>query len=192
MRLHRGRRRSITDPLLVLARLGHRSNSFRSYFRSTLLRRSALLCRSLLGRRLFRSSRLRVRAEEIHAGLKRLLQQIRALALRTLLRHRLVVRRKVALRIIRAAPEDVPSSRLALSQIALAALRELHPLDQVLLHILALRITGAGHKLPISPVTQHQFLAAQRAILTRRLRSIQLLLLLLAQLANRLARRILV
>ncbi len=104
----------------------------------------------------------------------------------------LAIRRKVALRIIRAAPEHVPPPSLALRQVPGPALGALQPFNQVLLHILALRITRAGNKLPKSPLPQHQRLAASRAILARRLRSILLLLLLLAQLPERLAGRIFV
>src|SRR5579863_6970070 len=174
MLLPRRRRRWITNPLRVSAY--HRIAS----------RLGSLLLAAL--RRRFFLRRLLVRALQIHARLERLLHQVRATAFRTLLGNRLRVRREIALGIIRAAPEDVSAPRLALGQVALAALRALHSFNQVLLHILAFGITRARHELAIRALPQHQRLAAQRAVFARRLR--RLLLLFLAQLADRLARRI--
>src|SRR5581483_2021544 len=79
-----------------------------------------------------------VGAGQIHAGFQCLLDQIRRAALRALLRYRLTIRREVALRIARAAVEGGPESCLALGDIALAALRALHPFHQVLLDVFAL------------------------------------------------------
>src|SRR6185312_15927160 len=99
----------------------------RALFRALL--RSGFLIR----RRLFV-----VRAHQKHTRLQRLLQQIRAAALGAFLVYRLLVRREVALRILRAAVKHVAAPpRLLLDNLALFALRALHA-DRVLLDVLAL------------------------------------------------------
>ena len=160
MRLRRRRRRRIADPLRIAAHhLAPSSAGAAAAFFPRFFGATSSSARLLLVRALQEDSRL-----------QRLLHQVRAAALRALLRHRLLIRRKVALRIIRAAPEHVPPPRLALGQVAGAALGALQPFNQVLLHVLALRISRAGDKLPIRSLAQHQRLAAQRAVFARRLR----------------------
>src|SRR5262249_27702296 len=83
-----------------------------------------------------------VGTDEEHAILQGFLQQVRAAAIRTLLRHRLVRRGELALRVIRAAVEDVSAPRLLLHQLAIRALRTFHA-DEVLFHPLALGIAAA-------------------------------------------------
>src|SRR5579859_6850255 len=84
-----------------------------------------------------------------------LLQEVRAAALRTRLRHRLIRRSEIALGIIRATVERVAATtRLLLHQLAIGALRALHA-DVILLDVFALRIAAAGDELAITSVAQH-------------------------------------
>src|ERR1035438_5043963 len=171
VRLHRRQRRRISNSLRIAA------------YHRALRRLCALLGRldrPLLRRRHFLRALLLVRALQVDPRLQHFLHQVRALALRALLRDRLVIRREIALGIIRATPEDISPSRLALSYISGPAFGTLQSFNQVLLHVLALRIPGTGYELPVCPLPKHQRFAAQRAVLARRLRRILLLLLLLA------------
>src|SRR5947209_12380415 len=91
-----------------------------------------------------------------------LLQQVRAAALWTSLRHRLIGRGEIALGIIRAAIKRVaPAARLLLHQLAIGALRALYA-DKVLLDVLAFGIAAAGNKFPVAPVPQHHVAPAFR------------------------------
>src|SRR5581483_9697046 len=109
-----------------------------------------------------------IRADDKRAGLQCLLQQVRTAAFRTRFADGLVSGGEVALGIVRAAVENVSAAaRLLLHQFALLALRALHS-EEVLLHVLALRIPGAGDKLPVAPVTQPHVPAALRAGLVQR------------------------
>ena len=96
MRLHRRRRRRISNPLLVVADHVHRC---RHSLGRRLLRRGfgSRLLRRFLWRFLFSLLRQTIRADQEHARLERLLQQNTASgAARTLLRHRLVIRSEIA------------------------------------------------------------------------------------------------
>src|ERR1035437_2254055 len=179
MRRRSRQRRRVANPLRITAR--HCTLRRCCALGSPPLRRNLFLCRFFLIRTLQKNPR----PED-------LLHQIRAAALRALLRHRLVIRGKVALRIIRATPEDIAPACLALSQVARAALGTLESFNDVLLHVLALGIPGAGDELPITSLAQHQRLAALRAVFARGLRRGHLLLLLAAQLAEGFAGRVLV
>src|ERR1035441_913784 len=177
MRLRRRRRGRVTDPLRVAARPG-------AFHCTGALGRALLVCALFLG------ALLLVGAFQVDARAQRLFHQVRALAQRAFLGHRLVIRRKAALGIIRAAPEDIASPRLTLGQVALPAPGTLHAFNQVLLHVLALGIAGARDELPEGALAEHQRLFANGAVLARRQRHVLFLLLLLAQLADGLAGRI--
>src|SRR6476646_4456831 len=89
-----------------------------------------------------------------------LFQQVWATTLRACFRNRLVCRRELAVRIIRAAIERVPTAaRLLFHQLAIRALRALHA-NKILLDVLAIRVSAAGDELAIAPVAQHQIAAA--------------------------------
>src|SRR6185437_12172057 len=103
---------------------------------------------------------------------------------------RLVVRREVALGIIGESPEEIAALRLALGNIAGAALGALQALNDVLLHIFALGIARARNELAVGSLAQDQVLAALRTFFARGLRSALLLLLLRRELAERPAGRI--
>src|SRR5579863_5514914 len=107
--------------------------------RALRLRLGALLSLLLRRGRFFFGALLHVRAFEVYAALERLLEKVRVATLGAFLRHRLVVRREVALGIIRAAPEHVAALGLAFGNVAGAALGALHSFDNVLLHVFALR-----------------------------------------------------
>src|SRR5581483_3627341 len=85
-----------------------------------------------------------------------LFQQIRAAALRTGLRHGLVCRSEVAIRIVGAAIEGIAAAaRFLLHQFAILALLALHA-DEILLDVFAVRVSAAGDKFAITSVAQHQ------------------------------------
>src|ERR1044071_2939058 len=82
-------------------------------------------------------------------------QQVRAATLRARFRHRLVGRRELAVGIIRAAIEGVAAAaRFLFHQFAIRAQRALYA-DEILLDVLALRITAAGNKFAVASVAQH-------------------------------------
>src|SRR5438270_14084238 len=89
-----------------------------------------------------------------------LFQKIRAAALRTWLRHRLVCRRKVAVRIVRASIESVAATaRFLFHQLAIRALRALYT-DEILLDVLAIRIAAAGYEFAVASMAQHHIAIA--------------------------------
>src|SRR6185437_3552816 len=97
-----------------------------------------------------------------------LFQQIRAAALRAGLRHWLVRRCEVAIRIVGAAIEGIaPTARFFLHQLAILALRALHA-DKILLDVLAVRVSAARDELAVTPVAQHQVASALGAYLFQR------------------------
>src|SRR5205823_2612368 len=87
-------------------------------------------------------------------GLQDFLYQIRMAALRTLFIDRLPVGSKVALGILRAAVEKVAAAGFLFHQLAFLALWAFHA-DEVLLDVLALRISAARGELAKTPVAQH-------------------------------------
>ena len=143
VRLRSGHGRRIADALGIGA-----------HHLGSLFSRGRLLAPPLRCGFLFRRL-LQIRAHQKDTGPERLLQQVRATALRALFCHRLQIRREVALGIIRATPEDIAPPRATLSQIALAAFGALHPFNQVLLHVFALGIAGAGDELAVRSLAQH-------------------------------------
>src|SRR4030095_8557103 len=80
---------------------------------------------------------------------------------------RLVRSRELALRINRASVEEVPTPRFLLGQVSSFALRTLHA-DEVLLHVLAFRISAARHELAEAAVAQQQVASALWALLFQR------------------------
>src|SRR5579884_321785 len=160
-----------TDPEL----LRHCDWLFRDLLRVVALRHGRSLSRRfgfscfawlLLALRLrlfFGSGSLVIGTNEERSRFEILLEQVRTTALWTLLGNRLVRGSEVALRIIRTAIEDVAATpRFLLDQLAVFALRTLHA-DEVLLHVLAFRISAAGDELAIASVTQHHIASALRA-----------------------------
>src|SRR5579863_2346609 len=103
----------------------------------------------LLGLDFLLGALLFVRALEEDARLECLFDQIGAPTLRALLGHGLVVGREVALRIVGASPEDIASARLAFGHVAFPAFGALHPLNEVLLDVLAFWIAGTGNELSV-------------------------------------------
>src|SRR5712671_1965612 len=97
-----------------------------------------------------------------------LLQQIWAAALRASLRHWFVRRRKLARGIIRAAIERVAALPcLLFYQLAIRTLRALHA-DEILLDVLALRVSAARNEFAVASVAQHQVAPALGADLFQR------------------------
>src|SRR5258707_1415139 len=85
-----------------------------------------------------------------------LFQQLRAVALRARLRPRLIRRSKLARGIIRAAIERVAAlPSLLFDQLAIRTLRALHS-DEILLDVLALRVSAARNEFAVASVAQHQ------------------------------------
>src|SRR5580704_2173767 len=72
----------------------------------------------------------------------------------TLLGNGFVGRSELALRVIGTTIKSIALPRALFYQITISAERALYP-DEVLLHILALGITAAGSKLPITAVPDH-------------------------------------
>src|SRR5690348_5975898 len=111
---------------------------------------------------------LLVGADQLPAvALGDLLRQELPPALGTRFRHRLVPEREVALRIIRAAVEDLPAARLAFHDLALV-LRAQHA-RRLLLDVLALRIAGAGGELTEAALLDDEIAAAVGALLLEEL-----------------------
>src|SRR6266404_3686334 len=97
------------------------------------------------------------------AGLEVFFQQIRAAALRARLGHWLVRRCELALGIVGAAVERVAATAgFLLHQLAFFIQRALYP-DEILLDVLALRISAARDELAVASVAQDQIAAALRA-----------------------------
>src|SRR3954465_9680639 len=83
-----------------------------------------------------------VRALPDRSRLQVLFHQVRATALRTLLRHRFVIRGELAFRIIRAPVEVIAATGFFLRYLAVLAKRAGHP-DGVLLDVSAFGIAAA-------------------------------------------------
>src|SRR5712691_1843600 len=108
-----------------------------------------------------------IRARDHRPILANALDQKFVPAVGTLLRNRLGCRSELALRITRASIKRVALSRPLFDQLALSAERTFHP-DEVLLHVLALRISAARRELAETAVTDDQVAAAVRTLLIER------------------------
>src|SRR5438270_5140842 len=89
-----------------------------------------------------------------------LFQKIRAAALRARLSYRLIRRGKLACGIIRAAIERITAlSCLLLYQFAIGALRAFYA-DEILLDVLAIRISAARNEFTVTSMAQHHVAVA--------------------------------
>src|SRR5580704_9493337 len=95
------------------------------------------------------------------------LNQILMSAIRTLLRHRFRRRSEFAFRIISAPVKSITLACPFFNEFAVFAERALHS-DEVLLHILAFRISAARSELTETPMPQNQVALAQWASLIER------------------------
>src|SRR5580698_6918128 len=84
-----------------------------------------------------------------------------------LLRNRLVGRRELALRVVGTSVEGIAFPGTLLHQIAVCAERAFYP-NEILLHVLALRISAARREFPVTPVADHHVPAALGARLVER------------------------
>src|SRR5262245_23713201 len=100
------------------------------------------------------------------ALLRRLLDQVRRGALRALLVDRPVPEHEIAVRIVRAAEEDLAAPRFALDDLAaLFRIFRAHHAGRLVLHVLALRIAGARGELAEAALLDDQVRTAARALL---------------------------
>src|SRR5262249_10268665 len=102
--------------------------------------------------------------------LRRLLDQERRAAFRTLLRDRPVPQDEVAVGLVRAAEEDLAAARFALDDLA-ALVRVLRAGDagRLVLDVLALGIVGARGELAVAALLHDQVRSAARAFLVEHL-----------------------
>ena len=108
-----------------------------------------------------------VRARDHRTGLQILFHQVLTPAARAFFRNWLVRGSVLALRIIAASIEGVAFTRPLFDQLSVFALGTLHA-DEVLLHVLAVRISAAGRELAVAPVADHHIASALGAKFVQR------------------------
>src|SRR5713226_1661707 len=110
---------------------------------------------------------LLVRARDHQTVFAHAFDQVLATAVRALLRNRLRRRCELALRITPAAIKRVALARALFDQFAFLAIRALYA-DEILFHVLAVRISAARSELPETPVPDDHIAAALRTLLFKR------------------------
>src|SRR5437764_2661535 len=108
-----------------------------------------------------------VRARDHRAGLQILFHQVLTAAARAFFRNWLVRGSELALRIIATSVKGVALTRALFDQLSVLALGALHA-NEVLLHVLTVRISAAGSELAVAPVANHHIVSALGAKFVKR------------------------